>query len=175
MILYRGAAKDKNMDYKISVLKIIHDTIVDGIGLRTSVYCAGCDYKCRNCHNPESWDINNGTWLPIQDIYNEIIRNPITSVTFTGGDPMYQADSFCELAKLIKNNTAKNIWCYTGDLFEDIVSKKDSKYELLQQVDYLVDGRYIDELRKLNLPFRGSSNQRIINVQESLKRGEIVC
>ena len=87
---------------------------------------------------------------------------------------MFQAEEFYELAKMIKNNTNKNIWCYTGYLFEDILSAKDYKAELLKQVDVLVDGKYIDKLKSFQTPFRGSSNQRIIDVQESLKQNIII-
>jgi len=162
------------MDYKISILKIIHDTIVDGTGLRTALYCTGCNHKCDGCHNPESWDINNGTPMSVADIYNEVISNPIADVTFTGGDPMFQAEAFCELAKMIKANTSKTIWCYTGFLFEDILPANDYKSELLKQIDVLVDGMYISKFKSYQTPFRGSSNQRIIDVQASLKQDRII-
>ena len=162
------------MDYNISVLKIIHDTIVDGTGLRTAIYSAGCNHKCYGCHNMESWDINNGEMMNIYDIYKEIIHNPLSNVTFTGGDPMFQAESFCELAKMIKENTNKTIWCYTGYTFEDILSAGDYKTELLKNVDVLIDGKYIAERKNPKILYRGSSNQRLIDVQESLKQNIII-
>lgn len=159
---------------KISVLKILHDTVVDGAGLRTSVYCAGCGHRCSGCHNPESWHMSGGTLTSVRDIYEELISNPMTNVTFTGGEPMGQAVAFCELAKLIRENTDKTIWCYTGFSFEDILRANDCMAELLRQVDVLVDGRYIEALKDRTLPFRGSSNQRIIDVQRSLREKRIV-
>jgi anaerobic ribonucleoside-triphosphate reductase activating protein len=163
-----------SMDYNISVLKIIHDTIVDGIGLRTAIYSAGCNHKCVGCHNRESWNINNGKIMKIKDIYEEIIYNPLSDITFTGGDPMLQAKSFCELAKMIKTNTSKTIWCYTGYCFEDIIITQDKKLDLLKQIDVLVDGKFEVKLRTLNLPFCGSSNQRVIDVQKSLHQDKII-
>ena len=147
---------------KISVLKIIHDTIVDGTGLRTSIYCAGCSHLCQGCHNPEGWNINNGTWMDIKEIYKVIMSNAITNVTFTGGEPMHQAEAFCELAQLIKQNSKKTIWCYTGYSLEEL---EGTQLDLLQYIDVLVDGRYDEKLRIPNLPYRGSTNQRIIKVQ----------
>ena len=88
---------------------------------------------------------------------------------------MYQAKAFTELAKLIKTNSSKTIWCYTGYRFEDIINNRDEKYSLLKEVDVLVDGKYIVELKDPALPFRGSSNQRIIDVQASIERGDVTC
>jgi len=153
---------------KISVLKIVHDTIVDGTGLRTSVYCTGCSHQCHGCHNPESWDINSGEWMDIEDIYKSILSNPITNVTFTGGDPMQQAEAFCELAKLIKQNTNKTIWCYTGYLLEELTGHQ---LELLNYIDVLVDGKYDETLKIHNLPYRGSTNQRIITNPSNCVKG----
>ena len=160
----------------ISVKGIIPETISDGIGWRKSIYCAGCSHRCYNCHNPQTWDIDNGTFVSIQELYNEIMKpHPILQgITFTGGDPMYQAKAFSELAKMIKANSQYDIWCYTGFLFEDIINNQDEKYELLKNIDVLVDGRYIDSLRDLTLAFRGSKNQRIIDVQESLKKNAVI-
>jgi len=155
-------------------MSIIHDTIVDGVGFRTAVYCAGCGHKCRNCHNPETWNIDNGKLMTIQEVYDEIISNTFTNVTFTGGDPMYQPDAFYNLACMIKQNSKKTIWCYTGFAYEEIIRYHDARYSLLSVVDVLVDGRYEDKLRSFNTAFRGSSNQRIIDVQRSLDSNSII-
>ena len=162
---------------KLSIIGLSGETFAEGLGFREAIFSAGCNHRCKNCHNPRTWDINNGTFTPIQEIYNilGLECNPLLDgVTFTGGDPMYQAEGFCELAKIIKKNTDKDIWCYTGYLFEDIVNIRDEKYELLKYVDVLVDGRYVDELRDLTLAYRGSSNQRIIDVPESLKQNSVI-
>lgn len=159
---------------KISLLKIVESTTVDGPGLRTSVYCAGCVNKCPGCHNPQSWDINHGTMTDIEDILVSIKDDDeFCNVTFTGGDPMYQAKAFAELARRIKQETNKNIWCYSGYTIEEIMLDAD-KRELLSCVDVLVDGRFMQDLRDESLIFKGSRNQRIIDVQATLKKGEIV-
>jgi len=161
----------------ISVAGIYRETIVDGSGLRTSVYGAGCSHACNGCHNPQTWYIDNGTWLSVQEVFDQsrIAHHKISrGITFSGGDPMYQAKAFLELAKMVKSVPNKSIWCYTGYLFEDLICDRDDKYALLEYVDVLVDGRYVRELRDLTLAYRGSSNQRFIDVQESLKRGATV-
>ena len=158
----------------ISIMGLSRETISEGLGLRVAVFGAGCIHRCAYCHNPKTWDINNGSWVTVQEVYGNLglDRNPLLcGVTFTGGDPMYQAKAFCELAKMIKGVPERDIWCYTGYLFEDIINNRDEKYELLKLVDVLVDGRYVDELCDTTLAFRGSSNQRIIDVPESLRHG----
>ena len=158
---------------KLSILDIVEDTTVDGPGFRTTVYCAGCPNRCPGCHNPQSWDITNGNVMEVADILDVILSDPFADVTFSGGDPMFQPQGFTELAKAVKQQSGKNIWCYTGYLFEDIV-KNPLQRALLEQVDVLVDGRYIEALRDEQLRFRGSSNQRIIDVQASLEQGSAV-
>ncbi len=156
----------------IRVLDIVEDTMVDGPGLRTTVYCAGCRHRCSGCHNPQSWDFNAGRDMSTDEIMKVILADPFADVTFSGGDPMYQPEGFAELAKAIKSKTNKTIWCYTGFSFEQIMS--DSRLQpLLLQLDVVVDGPYKKELRDTDLRFRGSSNQRIIDVRRSLeeKRG----
>ena len=158
---------------KLSILEIVEDTTVDGPGLRTTVYCAGCPNRCPGCHNPQSWDINNGTEVDIEDILKKILDDPFADVTFSGGDPMFQPAGFTALAKGIKERSGKNIWCYTGWLFEELLQNPRQR-ELLSYIDVIVDGRFIDSLKDETLRFRGSSNQRIIDVQASLQKGETV-
>lgn len=157
----------------ISILSIVHDTMVDGPGFRTSIYCAGCPNHCPECHNPQSWDIKNGTMTLTADIMKEIMSDPFANVTFSGGDPMFQAEGFTELAKAIREESDKTIWCFTGYKYENLL-KNPKQFALLQQIDVLVDGPFIKELRDEDLFFRGSSNQRIINVRKSLEKGEVV-
>ncbi|MBQ3539121.1 MAG: anaerobic ribonucleoside-triphosphate reductase activating protein [Bacteroidaceae bacterium] len=161
------------MSVAISILEIVQDTTVDGPGLRTSIYCAGCPNRCPGCHNPQSWDIKNGHYTDIEDIMRPIEEAIFSDVTFSGGDPMFQPEGFTELARTIKKRTNKNIWCYTGFLFEEIM-ENDKQRELLQYIDILVDGRFVETLKDEKLLFRGSSNQRIIDVQRSLQQGETV-
>ena len=158
---------------KISVLKIVEDTTVDGPGFRTSIYAAGCEHGCKDCHNPESWDISNGKWMDIDEILKIIERNFIAQVSFSGGDPLFQPEAFTELARRIKSETQKNIWCYTGFTFQKIL-RNPKLSAILPYIDVLVDGQFIEKKKVANLPFVGSSNQRIINVKESLKANKIV-
>ncbi|MGM9709520.1 MAG: anaerobic ribonucleoside-triphosphate reductase activating protein [Prevotella sp.] len=152
----------------IRVLDIIEDTMVDGTGLRTSIYCAGCAHHCPGCHNPQSWDFGGGRMMSTDQIMDVIKADPFADVTFSGGDPMYQADGFAELAEAIKRDTNKAIWCYTGFTFEELLADV-TKHKLLNLIDVLVDGPFIQSLRNPDLPFRGSSNQRIIDVRKSMK------
>jgi anaerobic ribonucleoside-triphosphate reductase activating protein len=157
----------------ISILRIVHDTMVDGPGFRTSVYCAGCPNHCPACHNPQSWDIENGTMTSTEDILREIMEDPFANVTFSGGDPMFQPEGFTELALAIRRVSKKDIWCFTGFLFENLLQNPKQR-KLLEQIDVLVDGPFIQAKRDPDLFFRGSSNQRIINVQKSLQTGQTV-
>ena len=157
----------------ISILEIVEDTTVDGPGFRTSVYSSGCPHRCPGCHNPQSWEIDNGHPVETEEILKIILADPFADVTFTGGDPMFQPQGFAELAQAIRENSTKNIWCYTGYRFEDLLQNPAQK-ALLEQIDVLVDGRFIDALKDDELRFRGSCNQRIINVPASLEKGETV-
>lgn len=161
------------MTTTLSILQIVEDTTVDGPGFRTSVYCAGCPNHCPGCHNPRSWDISNGHTMDIEEIMQIIEAAPFSDVTFSGGDPMFQPEGFAVLASAIKSRTGKNIWCYTGFLFEDIMADSRKK-ALLQHIDVLVDGPFVEALRDETLHFRGSSNQRIIDVQPSIQSGHII-
>ena len=156
----------------IRVLSIIEDTMVDGPGFRTSIYCAGCRHKCPGCHNPQSWDFSGGREMSTEELMRIIVADPYANVTFSGGDPMYQAAGVAELARAIHRRTNKDIWCFTGFRFEDLIQH--DQRELLEQLDVLVDGPYVAALRDPDLLFRGSSNQRIIDVQASLFASEVV-
>ena len=156
----------------ISVLDIVEDTMVDGPGFRTSIYCAGCPNACPGCHNPQSWDINNGHMMTTDEIMAVIKADPFANVTFSGGDPMYQAEGFTELARAIHNYTNKDIWCYTGFVYESLINEDER--ELLENIDVLVDGPFIQKLHDPDLLFRGSTNQRLIDVQKSLYAGKVI-
>ena len=146
--------------------------MVDGPGFRTSIYCAGCRHKCPGCHNPQSWDFSGGKDMSTEELMRIIVADPYANVTFSGGDPMYQAAGFAELARAIHRRTNKDIWCFTGFRFEDLIQH--DQRELLEQLDVLVDGPYVASFREPDLLFRGSSNQRIIDVQASLFASEVV-
>lgn len=146
------------------VLDIINGTIVDGEGLRTSIYFAGCKHHCKGCHNQKSWDFKGGKDMTIDEIL-QIIKENRFNVTYSGGDPLYQnLDDLVLLSKKI-HDLGHNIWLYTGFTIEEL--KKDSKYdEILYNIDVIVDGPFIEEKKDLTLKFRGSSNQRIIKKED---------
>lgn len=158
---------------KLSILDIVEDTVVDGPGFRISIYCAGCPHHCRGCHNADSWNITNGKWIMVDDLFERIQSLEFNDVTFTGGDPMFQPIGFTALAKRIKEETDKTIWCYTGYRFEELLTSVEQS-QLLDYIDVLVDGPYIDKYKDSDLLFRGSHNQRLIDVQASLKHNMIV-
>ncbi len=157
----------------IRVLSVLHDTTVDGPGFRTSIYCAGCGHHCPGCHNPQSWDFQGGEERSVDELMQEIEGDPFADVTFTGGDPLYQAEAFTELARRIRGETRKTIWCYTGYLFEQTLREERFRH-LIDEIDVLVDGPFIQSLRDEDLPFRGSTNQRIIDVRRSLQENRAV-
>ena len=154
----------------IRILDIKYGTSVDGIGLRTSLYCAGCEHHCAGCHNPQSWSADGGESVAVEELFREIVEADM-NVTFTGGDPMLRPEGFIELARMIKERTDKTIWCYTGYLFEELLQHP-LRRELVELCDVIVDGRYVEAERDLSLHFRGSRNQRIIDVAKSLS-GEV--
>lgn len=164
--------KNKNKEPVIFVCDINYDTIVDGEGFRNSIYCSYCNHKCSQCHNKVTWNLDNGKPIKISDLYNVLLEDD-NDVTFTGGDPFYQAKAFTILAKMIKDNTSKTIWVYTGFLYEDILLNE-NYLELLKYTDVLVDGEYKEEIKNPDLPFRGSSNQRLIDVKKSLLQKEVI-
>ena len=150
---------------------LTYDSIVDGNGLRIVVWSQGCIHKCKGCHNPTTWDLNKGKLCDIDDLADRIISYKLKSgVTFSGGDPMQQSEEFTYLAKLLKQHNI-NIWCFTGYEFENL---NDKQKELLKYIDVLVDGKFINELKSYDLVFKGSKNQRIIDVKKSLQQNEIV-
>ena len=155
------------------ILDIIEDTTVDGPGLRTSVYSAGCPHHCPGCHNPQSWDMGNGKKVALDEILSVIKSNDFDNVTFSGGDPLFQPEAFTELARRIKEETSKNIWCYTGYSYEEIAASSRLS-RLLPYIDVLVDGRFVEKQKDTSLFFRGSRNQRLIDVPASLQREQAV-
>lgn len=153
------------MDY-IRVIKTIPETTADGPGLRFSIYCAGCNHMCSGCHNPQTWDFNAGKDISVESLYKTIMKDPYTNVTFTGGDPLYQVDEFTALAKMIKENSDKNIWLYTGFTIEQILDSEKLS-QIIPYIDVIVDGPFVESLKDETLQFRGSSNQRIIYLNET--------
>ena len=146
----------------LSIIDIIEDTTVDGPGFRTAIYAAGCPNACPGCHNPESWDIKKGKQISTEEILTKVLADDFANVTFSGGDPMFQPEGFTKLAQ-----------CYTGYTFERLLDNP-KQAELLKYIDVLVDGKFKQALRDESLLFRGSSNQRLIDVKASLKANKTV-
>ncbi|MDE6036916.1 MAG: anaerobic ribonucleoside-triphosphate reductase activating protein [Duncaniella sp.] len=146
------------------VLDIIPGTSVDGPGLRTAIYFAGCTHHCPGCHNPQSWDADGGREMSVQEIVDVVEENGF-DVTFTGGDPLFQAEDLLPLARELKQR-GYGLWCYTGYLYESVAGREDIA-PLLDEIDVLVDGPFVNDLRDVHLRFRGSSNQRLVDLRKS--------
>lgn len=152
---------------------IVTDSVVDGRGLRTVIWCQGCPHGCMGCHNPDTHGSMGGFEYSIDELVQEVLAVQMQSgVTFSGGDPMMQAASCVSIANRLKES-GTNIWCYTGFTFEELLNKPDC-LEFLQYIDVLVDGKFDLALKSYELLFKGSANQRIIDVPESLKQNKVI-
>lgn len=162
---------------RIRIAGIEPESFVDGPGIRMSIFTQGCVHNCPYCQNPQTHDFNGGHFITIDEIIHMIDENPLLDgITLTGGDPMEQSKELVPLAREIKER-GLNLVIYTGYTYErliEISNEKPEFFELLSFADILIDGPFIMSLRSLELKFRGSSNQRIIDVQESLTQGHVV-
>ncbi len=153
----------------LRILHIVEGTSVDGPGLRTSIYMAGCNHHCPGCHNPASWNPQGGEERSLDELMQVIAYNE-APVTLSGGDPLQQPDGTRDLISRIKRELGYNVWCYTGYTWEEIVN--DPKlFKVVQELDVLVDGPFKMAERDISLRFRGSRNQRLIDVQRTLDTG----
>lgn len=157
--------------------KIDKCSISNGIGIRTVLWVSGCEHHCKGCQNPETWDCNNGKLFDDkakEELFNYLSLPYIDGVTFSGGDPLYytNANTIIQLAKEIKKKFPyKTIWLYTGYDFDYLVLNNDWREDIFDYIDVMVDGGYVEKLRDITLPFRGSSNQRIIDINKSKSIG----
>lgn len=156
---------------KMKIAGIVPESIVDGEGLRFVIFVQGCHHHCPGCHNPETWDFNNGIEMSTQEIEARFLSNKlIKGITLSGGEPFGQPLACSVLAKTAKDH-GLTVWCYTGYVYETLVSLNDPQVnDLLAHIDVLVDGPYKKELRDLSLDWRGSSNQRVIRLKLKKKR-----
>ncbi|EPR12844.1 ribonucleoside-triphosphate reductase activating protein [Ruminiclostridium papyrosolvens C7] len=165
-----------NMRKQIRISGIINESIVDGPGIRMVIFAQGCRHNCKGCHNSHTHSFDGGELIEIEGIVEKIRKNPLLDgVTFSGGEPFEQADTFADLAKEIKE-LGLNVMVYSGYTFEQLIeNSKERKgwMELLNNTKILVDGPFIQEQRDLLLKFRGSANQRIIDIEKSLASGNI--
>lgn len=153
---------------------IVSDSIVDGPGIRTTIFCQGCPHHCEGCHNPETWDFGCGTDMDEETLLNIVQSNPLCrGVTFSGGEPFAQASGFARLARLLKEK-GYEVASYTGYTFEELLAGSDDQKALLQAIDILIDGPFLLAEKSLEVPFRGSKNQRILDVKQSLLQGKAV-
>ena len=153
---------------------IVGDSIVDGPGIRTTIFSQGCPHRCEGCHNPETWAFGCGTPMDAQTIVQIVTENPLCrGVTFSGGEPFAQAEDFAELAQLLKAK-GYEIASYTGYTFEQLLAGTPAQRALLESIDILIDGPFLLAQKSLEIPFRGSRNQRILDVPASLKSKKAV-
>lgn len=161
---------------KLRIAGTVNDSIVDGPGIRFTIFTQGCPHNCKGCHNPQTHDFNGGELIDTDDLLVKVKENPLLDgVTFSGGEPFCQAEALALLGKQIKA-LGLNIITYTGYTFEHLIDHQNENGwgELLKITDFLIDGPFILEQKDWEIKFRGSSNQRYIDCQESLKQGRAV-
>ena len=158
----------------IRIAGVVKQSVVDGPGLRFVVFTQGCPHRCPGCHNPDTHDFDGGYDCEVEKILREIDRNPLLSgLTVSGGEPFRRAAELLPLCRAVRGR-GMNVICYTGYLFEDLLEQSQIDADiasLLALTDTLVDGKYIQQLRDLTLRFRGSSNQRVIDIPASMETG----
>lgn len=162
---------------ELRIAGLVNDSIVDGPGIRYTVFVQGCPHHCEGCHNPQTWDFGGGRIEDTDSVLEKIAANPLLDgVTFSGGEPFCQCKPLAELAEKVKA-LGLNIMAYTGYEYEYLTAHADEQNgyaELLERLDYLVDGRFVLAKKSYELKFMGSSNQRFIDVQQSLRQGRAV-
>lgn len=156
----------------LRVLRVVEGTSVDGPSLRTSIYVAGCRHACPLCHNPQSWNMNGGEPRSLDSLMQVIAYNE-SPVTLTGGDPLYQPVAVKQLVHRIKTELGYNVWCFTGFTWEEIVADPELT-DTIREVDVVVEGRFVNALRDTSLLFRGSSNQRLVDVKSSIASRQLI-
>ena len=161
----------------LRIAGIMKESIVDGPGIRFAIFCQGCPHDCEGCHNPSTHSFQDGEIVKISNILKYIDENPlIQGVTFSGGEPLCQVKPFLSLAKEVKNRNL-HLLIYTGYTIEELeirMKKEHELEELLRTADHLIEGRFVQKLRNLSLLYRGSSNQRIIDLNAYFSTGEII-
>ena len=157
------------------IANTVSDSIVDGPGLRFTVFTQGCPHRCPGCHNPGTHDPAGGREVSVAELAAELSGNPLTDgLTLSGGEPFCQAEALAELARLV-HGAGKDVACYTGWTYEQLLEKNDSAVNaLLAQVDLLIDGPFVLAQRNLELRFRGSENQRLIDMRKTREQGHVV-
>lgn len=175
IMLDNKISDNKNTNAVLRIAGVVRESIVDGPGIRFTVFCQGCPHDCPECHNPQTHDFDGGYDCDTDRIFDEIMKNPLLKgVTFSGGEPFCQAEAFAALAARIKKDSDLDIVSYSGYTYEELISMNDEAVsKLLLLTDILVDGPYLDRERDLTLRFRGSKNQRMIDMNETRKQGRL--
>lgn len=156
----------------MKIMNIDTDCTDNGKGIRTVIYVSGCTHYCKGCHNPSSWNPDNGHDYNMDELIEIIEDNSLADVTISGGDSLtFQYEETVKLVKAIKDKTNKNIWLYTGYSYENVLL---NKKEVLPYIDIMVDGKFDISKKDLNLLFRGSSNQRIVDVKQSIEENRLI-
>ncbi len=162
---------------EIRIAGTVSESIVDGTGFRYTIFTQGCPHGCAGCHNPQTHDFGGGRLVDTDELLKECLEDPLNKgVTFSGGEPFCQPEPLYELGSRFKK-LGMSLWCYSGWTFEELIRKAEREEftkKLLSILDVLVDGRFIEERRSLALQFRGSDNQRLIDVPKSLAEGKAV-
>lgn len=150
------------------------NSIVDGPGVRLAIFFQGCIRHCKGCHNPGSWPMYGGEKIGTEVFKKIMVRDPLLAgITLSGGEPFLQPVAALDLAKFAHSKNL-TVWCYSGYTFEEIKEWEDNRKQLLQEIDVLVDGPFEIDKRSLDIPWRGSTNQRLVDVKKSLEKGEVV-
>lgn len=159
---------------KIRLSSFIHDSIVDGEGIRSVIFTQGCPHNCPGCHNQKSIPFDGGDLIDVSTVIEEVLKQDLKKVTFSGGEPFVQAEELYTIAKELKSR-GYNLWSYTGFNFEVLMRHQDPYVKkLLSQLDILIDGRFYLKKKDLSILYRGSTNQRILDVPQSLIQGKAV-
>ena len=165
------------MEIRLAKKDLERGSIVDGPGIRAVLWTQGCPHNCPNCHNPETHSYDGGFATNTSEIKKQLDTLDIEEgITFSGGDPFEQVEACLEIAKYSKEK-GLNIWCYTGNTYEELMKKSETNplvMSFLKEIDVLVDGRFIQQQKSLEVKFRGSTNQRLIDVKKTLKNKKIV-
>ncbi len=160
---------------ELKIAGVVKESIVDGPGIRYTVFTQGCPHHCPGCHNPQTWAFEGGQSTTAQALFEDFQKDPILKgITFSGGEPFCQPEPLTELAKLV-HQAGKDVVVFTGWIYEQLVEKNDPAVNgLLAEIDLLIDGPFIMEQRNLELRFRGSENQRLIDMKKTRQEGHIV-
>ena len=151
----------------------VQESIVDGPGIRYTIFTQGCPFRCKGCHNPQSQPLDGGISVPLSVLYDEIKSNPLTTgITFSGGEPFIQPEPLTVMARILKDE-GYSLWAYSGFVFEKLI-EDEKRLNLLHYLDAVVDGPFVMSLKSLQIDFRGSSTQRIIDVQKSLSFDKVI-